>query len=1690
MIHGIPRTPSSQSRKRVYLSAGTAIALAVTIATPALVLTGTAAQAVPGPHNLALHRSVVQTGAQDYNQTGHLITDGIYREPVLPNGTVFPEFAQYNSDGSTQYYRTTTELGDYANDKELALRQWTAKNAFDLRKDTLWQATDVPAWVEIELPAPAVAAGYSLTSAGRVTGLDAEEPTDERAPTDWTLEGSTDGLAYTGLDTQAGQTFAARRSTNDYSFTNTTPYTHYRLTVTAILSTNTTNPINTEPLGPRLAELGLVDASGNSLIPDPLRSRWESDAYQLIPGDPGFPPWVPPTPEVRNAPSAVIDLGGPSSITDVKLYWDNSHWASDYAIDVSADGETWTNTYTTTAGAGGVETIALPSVPDGQQYVRLTMNGDNGDFYYLQEMEVVGENDVDYALPPAPGPGGDGALALTGGNWKLQRASEVGASGGALSRVSYDDSDAAWLPALVPGTVLQSFIAAGAVVDPNFADYQLQISDSYFTADFWYRNEFNIPASQAGKKVWLNLDGINWKADVYVNGIWVKLIEGAFIDTQIDISALAIVGGSNAVAVLIHQNATPGLITEQSAANADPNGGTLGADDPTYHASTGWDWIPTIRGRNIGIWDDVSVTFTDSVRLSNPWVITDLDTDDPDNVDLSSAALTVKSDLYSTAAAPVTVNGTITPPSGGSPITFTSGPINVAPGLNEGTDSKGITLAELTLDNPDLWWPAGYGDQPLYDIELTATVGGNTSDTAAFKFGVRDITYPRGTMYMLDFATFTYQPRYYLQIYVNGARIVCRGGNWGMSDSNVTISAREYDIKMRLHANANLNMVRNWVGQTGDMAFYEAADRHGILIWDDFWLANPVDGPHPDDDAMFLANAIAKVKRARAHASEALWVGRNEGDPPVTLNDPLADITVQYDGTHDYIPNSADFARGTVSGGGFYALQERQAYYDVYFGFLPPSRDMPTLHSERGLPNIPTVDSMKAMLGEDHLWPQDDVWGLHDYARTSAQGLQGWEDFLATHYGTYTDSMGTPEANLTDFVEVSQFAGYEGYQAVFESVYANKTQGMLLWMSQSAWPSMVWQTYDYYYDTNAGYYASKTANQPVNAILDPRDKKIYLSNATIAEFKGTAVVDIFDINGKKTASAMRSLTVPKADLAEAFDLPGSIGLRFVRTSVLDKSGTKIAQDFYWINDTGATGDYSALWNLPDADCQATAWNAGTDGQENVVKVALKNTSGTPMFQAHIKLTDSDGSRILPVYWDDNYVTIMPGETRVLTAQYDPEDVPGSGIGALVEGSNVVASTATLASAAPAADKTALTALAADAAGYPRGEATDADWSAYTAALAGAKAVLADSTATQDRVDSAYSALENVAEFLNIPAKGSTTALAGLATGAGTLVAANYTADSWSALQKALTGAKAVLTEAYPLQPAIDAAFAALQAAILGLKAPAPAPPETPPAAPEISLATATALVGAAQTVRAASFTPASWTAFEAARAAAQAVVANPTSTPAQIDAAVATLLAAWRALAPVKDEDKNVIDVPPGPTSTALKLGQTKLTLVVKKKARIAATTLLSDLSVPKGATWKSSNPKVAKVNAKTGTITAVKVGKAKVTATSKYKSAAGRALTKTITVKVVAKKPAKSKVTSVSASVPKQLKVGGYALVTGKTKPATAVRAKVAYTSSSAKVASISPSGVLIAKAPGTATITVKAGAKSKKYKVTVIAG
>jgi GT2 family glycosyltransferase len=888
-----------------------------------------------------------------------------------------------------------------------------------------------------------------------------------------------------------------------------------------------------------------------------------------------------------------VDLGDTAAVDKLRLYW-MRHLPKGH-VDISDDARSWRTI--ATLPETGEPYYELPAKGHGR-YVRVSVEGYNKP-YMLAEMEVFGRGGLMAKNNQAPAADRT-RLPLNGGDWRIQRSSEVRYPGEVVSIAGFPTNF--WIPATVPGTVLTSYVNAGAVPDQNYDSNINYTSESFFYSDFYYRREFQLPDSFKGKSIFLNIKGINHKAQLWLNGKRIGRVEGAFARGRIDVTG-NVSAGKNVLAILVEKPNHPGGTKVKTYETTGPNGGMLGADNPTFHASVGWDWIPTVRGRETGIWNDIFLTAENAVTLHDPLISARLNL--PDTL----ATITPTVAIYNNVGRAIkgSVHGWV------GNVKFKK---DVVSNPGEGSVTmRPADMPELKDLKMRLWWPNGYGEPYLYDAGMCfIDENGDTLSVIKWKQGIRQMTYKDNSSA--------------LKIYVNGRRVVPMGGNWGFPEVNLNYRSREYDAAVRYHRDMNFNMIRNWVGQTGHDEFYDACDRYGIMVWQDFWLANPSDGPDPEDEPLFAKNANDFLMRTRRHACIALYCGRNEGYPPETLDSELRSLVGVRNSGIAYISSSADDG---VSGHGPYNALPAKEYFERQTG---------KLHSERGMPNIMTMDGLRRTLRKENLWPQNDVWGQHDYTLNGAQRGSSFNKLI-------TDRFGEPKS-AEEFTAWAQTVNYDGYRAMFESGSKDR-MGLLLWMSHSCWPSMSWQCYDYYLEPTAAFFGCKKACEPLHIQYNASTQNIEVVNIGVGNRrKLKAAVDVYDLAGRRLASKKEkvnssddsTVTLKFRPFENIGSSPESEG-RILRLTLCE--GKKaVSENTYLLADK--------MQELPTAEVKTTQSVSGT-----AMTVTAENTSDTPAYMIRLNLQNADGSQILPVHYSDNYFHLLPHERKTVSVSWSEED---------------------------------------------------------------------------------------------------------------------------------------------------------------------------------------------------------------------------------------------------------------------------------------------------------------------------------------------------------------------------------------------------------------------------------------------------
>src|ERR1035437_1849451 len=959
-----------------------------------------------------------------------------------------------------------------------------------------------------------------------------------------------------------------------------------------------------------------------------------------------------------------VDLGAVCDVYKVVLRWGQSH-AKAYKIQVSIEreaspqtglAEKWNDAYGTGTGKGAIEEIALK--PTKARYVRVLCNEPSQPGgYSLSGFEVYGAGGPRVRPNPVPPPHADGTLELSGG-WRLVSKSFDSNDGSKISTCGYGDG--AWLPATVPGTVLTSYLNAGAVPDMFYGDDMYRVSEWFAHEEWWYRNEMTVPASYQGKRVWLNLDGINYKADIHVNGALVGKMAGAFIRGRFDITDKVMVGKKNCVAVLIYPVTNPVKPTVRTLGDYSwPEDFTHNA--PSFLESAGWDWLPTIRDRNIGIWNKVTLTASGDVTIADPFVITKL----PLLPDISRADLTLKVELRNHSDKQRMGMLHV----GLGALRF-SHPVTLEAGETRSLSLDKSTHPELSLKQPRLWWPNGSGEPYLYDLSLRFEMKrGGVSDVKSTKVGVRELTYNQDPMELRDVsksvdlvgksdATPLANP---LTIMCNGQRILLKGADWGMDEGMLRCDGEGYETRVRYEKEMNFNLIRNCLGNVHKQEFFEACDRHGIFVWEEFGVNH---SSMPYDIPMWLANARDRLLTTRNHACVALWCTANEGSSQEPILSAVPKLVDELDGTRLFLQHSTQHP--PTDGDGPYVAMPPAFYLSgMAHGF----------RAEIGSPGVPPVESMRRMMPHDKLWPINEMWGTHDWWAKGWQEGDGGVGHTVKAINCYGEATG-----IEDFCRKSQMVGMEVFKAIYESWNEkmwNNCSGVMIWMSNPCWPSLVWNTYDYYFEPTGAFYGCRKACEPIHIQWSMASNDVNVVNCTLKPLHGVkAEAHVFNMDGSLHLKKSVELDCPANNVHPAFNLfaggdPKSAKLssvHFIRLELKDAAGMTLSDNFYW--NAKEVWKYKDLAKMDKAELSGKVKRVQT-GKACKLTVNVANDNKGVALAVRLKVVDpATGLLVAPVIYSGNYFSLVPGESREIAIEYQAKKVAGKDVTVMVEGWNV------------------------------------------------------------------------------------------------------------------------------------------------------------------------------------------------------------------------------------------------------------------------------------------------------------------------------------------------------------------------------------------------------------------------------------
>jgi len=848
--------------------------------------------------------------------------------------------------------------------------------------------------------------------------------------------------------------------------------------------------------------------------------------------------------------------------------------------------------------------------------------------------------------------------------WKYQNIKQVKEVGEAISITSYSTNS--WKPATVPGTVLTNMLNNKEVPDPFFGMNNDKIPDIYDVGrdfyTYWFVNDFSEAVPKGEDQVWLNFRGINYSCEIFINGKKVNTepFKGMYLRKRFNITKLLAANGKNRLAVIVYP---PDVV-------GNPNGGQGGdgtiAKNVGLQYTAGWDWIKPIRDRNTGIWDKVSIEKTGQVSIIDPHIVTEV----PGKRETKGLQ-----DPAIIKASATLLNASNTPINGALQYRLNGELVQQAVTLSANEETE-IQLPNFTLAHPKLWWPSNYGESYLYPMELrfVANDGKTVSDKKELQVGVREIQ------------TYWNAQTRSREVAVNGQKIFVKGGNWIISDAMLRFSKERYDAEIRFHRDMNLNLIRIWGGALVERPeFYEACDRYGLLVLQDFWMSGDCNGrwedpmkkddqwtrrQYPDDHHLFLESAADMVKMIRNHPSLAFYCGGNEITPPNDILVPLRDsILPRLDGTRWFVDysNSDAMSQNDIGGNGDgpYGIQDIKTFWtDKTWPF----------NSEVGSVGVGDLASLQRFLPvENQVAPVFE--GLNEQGRVQETVDSIWQYHTYISYGQHLEPYGKVK-DLEDFANKAQLVNYDQYRGLMEGFSSHMWDwytGTIIWKTQNPWTSLRGQMYDYYLDPNACLYGLRSGSEPLHAMYNPVDGFISIVNNHFEKRNDIMlVIKAYDMQGKAypisqvfsfmEPSSVKKIMSVKKQLDELSKEKGA----FLQLQLLDADQVPISDNFYWL--PNEKGVYSGLIEMPTCPVEIQAEKISPG--EYTITLVNKETD-KPAFFNRLSLIDKDSQqRLLPTFYSDNYISVLPGEKKIIRMSIAPELIKGKKIAVTNNGWNV------------------------------------------------------------------------------------------------------------------------------------------------------------------------------------------------------------------------------------------------------------------------------------------------------------------------------------------------------------------------------------------------------------------------------------
>lgn len=840
--------------------------------------------------------------------------------------------------------------------------------------------------------------------------------------------------------------------------------------------------------------------------------------------------------------------------------------------------------------------------------------------------------------------------------WQLASSDALSVAGSVVS--SLVCPPAPWTPVDLPSTVLAALVKAGEWPDPyvggqfnelpglgpasdNFSLHPMP-EGSPFGVSWWYRKEFKIPDRLQGQALFLSFPGINYKANIWWNGVLVadaSQICGTYRAYELEVSGLSFPGAMNVLAVEV---IAPG---------------------PQDLANTWVDWNPAPPDKNMGLFREVRLVSSGPVALRNTRVVTSLDAD-------GAARLRVVAEAFNTTASEqqCVVAGEVA-----ARRFFKT--VRLSPGERQRVVFEADAYPELVLSSPELWWPRTMGAQPLYDLTLELKVQGELSDSERVRFGVREVTCE-----LTDDGHSLFS--------VNGRPIQIRGAGWA-SDMMLRWDAARERAELDYVVHLNLNTIR-FEGPLMRDELLDWCDEEGILViagWCccDHWEKWEKWGP--EDPEIAAESLRSQIRRTRNHPSLISWWYGSDFSPPEAVERLYLKVLEEEDWPNPSHSSAADKPTSVTGSSGM----KMAGPYE----YVPPRYWAEDL--ERGGAHgfateigpgaaVPPIESLKEMFPADKLWPINEMWDLHSGCKEFGN-VEIFTQALSARYGE--------ALSVSEYAKKAQLVTYEAQRAMFEGYRAAqfRATGVIQWMLNNAWPSLIWHLYDYYLRPGGGFFGTRKALEPLHIQYCYVDNAVFVCSDLPETQRGlVAEAETFDLDLRRMHASTALIDAAPGTTAQVLKLPPAKDSRsdvyFLRLRLLDGVGTAVSDNFYWLSrqadvlahelgnwyttPMAETADFRALSELPEVSVEGQWWRDDTP-QGKQVRAMVQNSGQHLAFFVRVRLVvQGTGQEVLPACWSDGYVSLLPGESKELAVEFPRGLAPGGEVSVQVDGFNVKA----------------------------------------------------------------------------------------------------------------------------------------------------------------------------------------------------------------------------------------------------------------------------------------------------------------------------------------------------------------------------------------------------------------------------------